>query len=99
MQVDSSPPEPPRPAPVLAEPQFHDASDTVRFQVNAAGAAVNASITRQALRHRFGAGETLPELLASFAAHSPQIHAVVQRRLTEGALEPVMLREAHFTQP
>jgi len=39
------------------------------------------------------------DLLTCFQAHSRQIHAVVLRRLQEGALEPVMLREAHFTLP
>lgn len=104
MQVDPALPPTPSPAtpvpePHLSEAYFHESSDTVRFQVARSGAAVNASVSRQALRHHFGCGETQADLLACFQAHSRQIHAVVTRRLNEGALEPVMLREAHFTLP
>lgn len=99
MQVDPAVPPTPVPAPHLSEAFFHEPSDTVRFQVAQAGAAVNASVSRQALRHHFGAGESQADLLTCFQAHSRQIHAVVLRRLQEGALEPVMLREAHFTLP
>lgn len=99
MQVDPAVPPTPVPAPPLGEAFFHEPSDTVRFQVAQAGAAVHASVSRQALRHHFGAGESQADLLTCFQAHSRQIHAVVLRRLGEGALEPVMLREAHFTLP
>lgn len=104
MQVDPALPptphtDPTAPEPHLSEAFFHEPSDTVRFQVAKGGAAVNASVSRQALRHHFGCGETQADLLACFQAHCRQIHAVVTRRLNEGALEPVMLREAHFTLP
>ena len=99
MQVDPTAHRPPVTAPHLNEAFFHEPSDTVRFQVFQAGTAVNASVSRQALRHHFSAGESQAELLACFQAHSRQIHAVVLRRLQVGALEPVMLREAHFTLP
>jgi len=58
MQVDPAVPSTSLPAPHLSEACFHEPSDPVRFQVAQAGAAVNASVSRQPLRHHFGAGES-----------------------------------------
>ena len=75
---------------------LHEGSETVRFLVVTAAGAVDASISRQALRHRFAAGESSADLLPTYRAHKAQIHAAVTHRLQQGAYAPVMLREADF---
>jgi hypothetical protein len=76
------------------EAELHLSSDTVRFSVPLEGAWVQASISKQALRHRFGAQEH--NWLSVYEQHQHEIHEAVRRRLAQGALEPVMLREPHF---
>lgn len=99
MQIDNPELSKPQRVAPLIEALFHDSSDSVRFQVDVSGRAVDASITRQALRHRFAAGDAPADLLSSYRTHHVPIHAMVMRRLSEGALAPVMLREAHFLLP
>ncbi|WP_454902823.1 DUF1488 family protein [Variovorax gossypii] len=74
-------------------PYFHDASGTVRFWVAVDGGnAVSASIGREALRYHFRTAEGA-DSLETFGQHVPEIEAAVRRRLAQGSMEPVMLRE------
>lgn len=74
-------------------PYFHDASGTVRFWVGVEGGNhVSASIGREALRYHFRTAEGV-DSLETFGRHVPEIEAAVRRRLAQGAMEPVMLRE------
>ena len=74
-------------------PYFHDASGTVRFWVGVEGGNhVSASIGREALRYHFRTAEGA-DSLETFGRHVPEIEAAVRRRLAQGAMEPVMLRE------
>lgn len=78
------------------EAYLHEGTETVRFLVSVPPGAVDASVSRQALRHRFAAGESHADLLPAYQAHKAQIHAAVRHRLKQGAHAPVMLREADF---
>lgn len=73
-------------------PFFHDASGTVRFSVTVEGSPVNASIGREALRYHYRTGESA-DPMATYAQHADELEAAVRRRLAQGSMEPVMLRE------
>jgi len=74
-------------------PYFHDASGTVRFWVETdSGNAVSASIGREALRYHFRTAESA-DSLDTFGQHVQEIESAVRRRLAQGSMEPVMLRE------
>lgn len=80
-------------------PYFHDASGTVRFSVTVdGGQAVSASIGREALRYHFRTAESA-DSLETFGQHVEAIEAAVRRRLAQGAMEPVMLREHDMRSP
>jgi head-tail adaptor len=78
------------------EPFFDDASGSVRFWVMVDDRFLGASVSREALRHRYHAGAELARPLETFTAYRPEIEAAARRRFAEGALEPVMLREVHL---
>lgn len=79
---------------ILAEaPLFHDASGSVRFWVVVDGKLKGASVSREALHHRWRSGMQGDDPMETFSDHVPEIEAAVRRRYAEGALEPVMLRE------
>ena len=86
-------------APIAFEPFLHEASDSVRFQVRASGALVNASVSRQALRYSFKSAGLPADLLSIYNMYSNKIHEAVLQRLAQGAREPVMLRESNFPVP
>ena len=74
-------------------PYFHDASGSVRFWVDMEGTQfVSASIGREALRYHFRTTENA-DPLETFSHHVEEIEAAVRRRLSQGAMEPVKLRE------
>lgn len=74
-------------------PYFHDASGSVRFWVPVEGAQfVAASIGREALRHHFRTAEQA-DPLETFCLHVAEVESAVRRRLAQGSMEPVMLRE------
>jgi len=91
--------DPEEAASIAFEPFLHEASDSVRFQVRASGALVNASVSRQALRYSFKSADLSADLLSIYNIHSSKIHEAVLRRLAQGAREPVMLRESNFPAP
>lgn len=73
---------------------FHDATGAVRFWVLAEdGGFVGASIAKEVLHYRFRAELSGTDALPTYLAHREEIDAAVRRRLANGSLEPVMLRE------
>jgi len=74
-------------------PFFHEASGTVRFWVAIDDNLVGASVSREALHHRYRAGAAASDPLQTYQTWSPEIDAAVRRRVAMGAIEPVMLRE------
>jgi len=77
---------------------FHDDSSAIRFWVEVVGLPVGASIGQAVLHHRFRPGRQDDDPMTTYLAHSEEIHAAVRRRVAQGSIEPVMLRE-HDLQP
>jgi hypothetical protein len=74
-------------------PFFHEATGAVRFWVKVGDALVGASVSRETLHHRYrpeGRGE---DPLETYKAHAVDLDEVVRRRVAQGSIEPVMLRE------
>ncbi len=78
----------------LPEEFFHDDSDSVRFWVQAARDVVGASVSKRTLHFRFAPQSSGEDPLATFRAHRATLEAAVQRRVSRGSIEPVMIREA-----
>jgi len=74
-------------------PYFHADSGCVRFWIDIDAQSVGASISQQTLHFRFRPGAQGDDAMETFRAHSAEIEAAVRRRIGEGALQPVMLRE------
>ena len=74
-------------------PFFHEASATVRFWILVDGQPLGASVSREALHHRYRPTMHDDEPLETYLANAADIEAAVRRRLAQGSREPVMLRE------
>jgi hypothetical protein len=74
-------------------PFFHEASGTVRFWVDVNGRVMGASVGRMALHYRYRPHARDDDPLDTFRDNRADIEAAVRRRVAEGSLEPVMLRE------
>jgi hypothetical protein len=74
-------------------PFFDEPSGTVRFWVLVNGRPLGASIGTVALHYRFRPTASGEDPLETFRANEREIDAAVRRRLKQGSLEPVMLRE------
>ena len=74
-------------------PFFHEASGTVRFWVQVDGNHVGASVSREALHHRYRPGAQNDDPLETWRDNAGDIEAAVRRRVAQGSREPVMLRE------
>lgn len=74
-------------------PFFHDESSSVRFWVLVDGKPLGASVSRQALHHRYRPTMQDDDPLQTYLANAGDIEAAVRRRLAEGSREPVLLRE------
>ena len=74
-------------------PFFHEASGTVRFWILVDGKPLGASISREALHHRYRPTTHADDPLETYQANAGDIEAAVRRRLAQGSREPVMLRE------
>lgn len=74
-------------------PFFHEDSGAVRFWVMVHGAPVGAGITKTALHYRFRPDARDDDPLETFLANVDEINAAVLRRVAEGSIEPVMVRE------
>ena len=73
---------------------FHFDSGCVRFWVEVDGVELGASVSREALHHRYQAHAVDDEPLATYHRHIPELQAAVHRRLALGSRPPVFLREA-----
>jgi hypothetical protein len=72
---------------------FHESSGTVRFWVLVGDTEIGASVSREALHHRYRPTAQGEDPLETFRANLADIEAAVRRREAQGAREPVMLRE------
>jgi len=75
------------------EPHFHQDSGAVRFWVPINGEQIGASVSREALHYSYRPNAKDDDPLETFTAHQREITAAVERRVAQGSLEPVMLRE------
>jgi len=75
------------------EPFLHEASGTVRFWVLVDGQPFGASVSREALHHRYRPSVQGEDPLQTFRDNIADIEAAVHRRIAQGSREPVMLRE------
>jgi Protein of unknown function (DUF1488) len=78
----------------LPSPFFHQDSGAVRFWVQVPGGApMGAMLTKQLLQYRFEAKPDGSDAVALYEKHRSDIDAAVLRRVADGSIEPVMLRE------
>ena len=77
----------------MTTPYFHPDSKSVRFYVLIDGQPVGGSISQATLHYRFRPTAVAEDPLETYSAHAHEIHEAVRRRVAEGSLEPVMLRE------
>ena len=82
-----------RGAAVLQPAYFDGAAECVRFWVLVAGEPVGASISRQTLHYRYCPHARSEDHLSTYEAHAADIDAAVRRRIAQGAIEPVIVRE------
>jgi hypothetical protein len=75
------------------DPFFHQDSGAVRFWVPVNGGFIGASISRETLHHRFRPGAQGDDPMETFTTYRREITAAVERRVAQGSIEPVMLRE------
>lgn len=71
---------------------FHEASGTVRFWVEVGDVLVGASIGKETLHYRYYPRSSDDDPLATYLENARDIDAAVVRRVSHGAVEPVMLR-------
>ena len=74
-------------------PYFHTESAAVRFWVQVDGVPVGASVSGQTLHYRFRPTAQGEDPLETYKAYADDIDAAVRRRVAQGSIEPVMLRE------
>ncbi len=72
---------------------FHEDTGVVRFWVLIDGQWVGASVSRNALHYHYRRDALGDDPLATYTANAPAIEAAVRRRVAQGSIEPVMLRE------
>jgi hypothetical protein len=72
---------------------FHEASGAVRFWVDVEGVSIGASISTATLHYRFRPGDRGEDPLETYRTNARDIDAAVRRRVAQGSIEPVMLRE------
>ena len=77
----------------MHDPFFHEDSGCVRFWVPIAGVAVGASISRDTLHYRYAPASVGEDPLGTFRANLNGIEDAVRRRVANGSIEPVMIRE------
>ena len=75
------------------DPFFDRGSEAVCFSVLVDGEPVSASISRQALHYRYCPHAVGEDHLKTYLAHAGEIDAAVRRRVTQGAVPPVIVRE------
>src|SRR6187399_253770 len=75
------------------ESTFHESSGTVRFWVLIGEQHVGASVGKETLHYRYHPTGRDDTPLSTFADNLQEIHAAVRRRVADGSVEPVMLRD------
>ena len=78
---------------MLQPAYFHADSSAVRFWIEVGGMSFGASVGQAALHYRYQPGQQGDDPMTTYLAHSEEIHAAVRRRVAQGSIEPVMLRE------
>ena len=73
---------------------FHEDSGRVRFWVDVDGVDIGATVSRDTLHYRYTAQMTGEDPMATFRSHVSHLEDAVRRRVANGSLEPVMLRES-----
>jgi len=71
----------------------------VRFWIPIDGQLVGASISRETLHYRFRPTAKGDDPLETYTANAADIAAAVVRRVAQGSIEPVMLREFDLRAP
>lgn len=84
--------------PMLQDPFFHEASGTVRFWVLVNDRPIGASIGKETLHYRYESLRNDDEPLATYTANAAEIDTAVRRRIANGSMEPVMLRDMDVRQ-
>jgi hypothetical protein len=74
-------------------PFFHESSGTVRFWVRIDSGLIGASVGAAALHHVYRPTAHDDNPVDTLRANLAAIEAVVRRRVAQGSIEPVMLRE------
>ncbi|RZT97917.1 DUF1488 family protein [Rivibacter subsaxonicus] len=74
-------------------PFFHEPTAAVRFWVAIDGVEIGASISGDTLHYRYRRGAEREDPLQTYRAHADEIDAAVRRRVAQGSIEPVMVRE------
>lgn len=77
----------------MPEAFYHQDSEAVRFWVSIDDVLVGASIRKAVLQHGFMPKGGTEEPIEIYARHAAEIEAAVRRRVAQGSIEPVMLRE------
>jgi len=84
----------PTPAAPVADPAFfHSDSDSVRFWVQTSAGLTGATVSRYTLHHRYQPDARDDDPLETHRAHLAELEAAVRRRVANGSIEPVVLRE------
>lgn len=78
---------------------FHPASGTVRFWAQIGDQWVGASISKERLHYAYRPDALDEDPLETYRKHAPALGAAVRRRVSDGAREPVMLRDADLAAP
>lgn len=77
----------------MHSPFFSERSDAVLFWVPIVGISVGASVGRETLRHRYAPLSVDEDPMTTFRAHCAALEEAVRRRVANGSIEPVMIRE------
>ena len=72
---------------------YHQDSEAVRFWVPIGEGFIGASIRRAVLQYRFRLPGSEEEPIDIHTRHAAELDAAVQRRVAQGSIEPVMLRD------
>jgi hypothetical protein len=80
--------------PALPAPFFHQHSEALRFWVQVPGGVpMGAMLTKSLLHYRFDAQPDGSDAVSIYEKHRNDIDAAVLARVSNGSIEPVMLRE------
>jgi hypothetical protein len=74
-------------------PFLHEGSGTIRFWTLIDGEMVGASVSPQTLHYRYRPTAVNEDPLETYRANAAHIEAAVRRRVANGSLKPVLLRE------